>query len=162
MKFLFKYGKFLVNIINNEYEGIMCFKRAQNVYQNKVTKRATSKGVKNEQIVFGENTASAVIVVAATPSHYGSIVHANDEIEHLLGYQRSELINKNVSYLMPTLIAANHNRFIERYLNTGKARILDKQRQLFAITKCGHLQVVELLIKVHPHIRGQVLFVGLL
>lgn len=68
-----------------------------------------------------------MIVVSASSSNYGKIIHTNDEIESFLGYKRKELLEKNVSIIMPTLIAINHNRFVSKYLETGRRRIIDKQ-----------------------------------
>ena len=77
--------------------------------------------------LFGQNSASALIVVSASSSNYGKIIHTNEEVESFLGYKRKELLEKNVSMIMPAIIAINHNRFVSRYLETGRRRIIDKQ-----------------------------------
>lgn len=38
---------------------------------------------------------------------------------------------------------------------------MDKQNQIFAVAENGSLKMINLLIKVHPHINGRVLFIGL-
>jgi hypothetical protein len=65
VKFLYRYGAFLINIINNEYDAIMNFEKAFNVISNKMQKKNTST-VMNEQALFGENTNSAIIMISAT------------------------------------------------------------------------------------------------
>ena len=65
VKFLYRYGTFLINIINNEYDAIMNFEKAFNVISNKMQKKNTST-VMNEQALFGENTNSAIIMISAT------------------------------------------------------------------------------------------------
>jgi hypothetical protein len=42
----------------------------------------------NEQTIFGENSASAIIMISATSSRIGTVVHANEEVEVVLGYKR--------------------------------------------------------------------------
>jgi hypothetical protein len=42
----------------------------------------------NEQTIFGENSASAIIIISATSSKIGTVVHANEEVEHVLGFKR--------------------------------------------------------------------------
>jgi PAS domain S-box-containing protein len=49
----------------------------------------------------------------------GRIIHANDEIEALLGYRRQELINRNITFIIPNIIAQYHDGFIKRYIETG-------------------------------------------
>lgn len=65
-------------------------------------------------------------MVSANSSNYGKIIHTNDEIESFLGYKRKDLLEKNVSMIMPTAIAINHNKFISKYLETGRRKIIDK------------------------------------
>ena len=42
----------------------------------------------NEQTIFGENSASAIIIISATSSRIGTVIHANEEVEHILGFKR--------------------------------------------------------------------------
>jgi len=65
IKFMYRYGTFLKNIVNNEYDAIQNFERAFHIYQTKVSKKAAAVPI-NEQTLFGENTASAMIVISAT------------------------------------------------------------------------------------------------
>jgi hypothetical protein len=70
----------LLNIINNEYDAVATFEKAVNILQNKISKK-TSSAVGTEQNTFGENSASAIIVISANSTNVGHILHANDEIE---------------------------------------------------------------------------------
>ena len=74
----------------------------------------------NEQTKFGENSCSAIIVMSATSTEVGTIVHANDEIQNILGFQRKDLIDKNIKMIMPGPIAKVHDNFIHRYFETAK------------------------------------------
>jgi PAS domain S-box-containing protein len=74
---------------------------------------------------FGENSASAMVILSAQMSNLGRIIHANDEIEALLGYKRSEILNKNVTCIMPRIIGQFHDGFIRRYLDSGVNRVID-------------------------------------
>jgi hypothetical protein len=40
----------------------------------------------NEQTIFGENSCSAIIVMSATSTEVGTIIHVNDEIQNILGF----------------------------------------------------------------------------
>jgi hypothetical protein len=41
IKFLYRYGTFLLNIINNDYDAIVCFEKAVGIFQNKIFKKST-------------------------------------------------------------------------------------------------------------------------
>ena len=69
----------------------MIFEKANTVFQNKISKKSSSMPV-NEQSIFGENSASGIIIISATSINIGIIIHANEEIENILGYKRKEVI----------------------------------------------------------------------
>lgn len=66
----------------------------------------------NEQTLFGENSASAVIIISATSTKIGTIIHTNEEVEAVLGFPKAELIGKNVTRLIPRPIAKVHDRLV--------------------------------------------------
>lgn len=66
----------------------------------------------NEQTIFGENSASAIIMISATSSKIGVVVHANEEVEHVLGFKRQELIGRNITMIIPRPIAKAHDKLI--------------------------------------------------
>ena len=80
------------------------------------------------------HTAREGIVIADTS---GVIEYVNEAIEKLFGYTRTELIGESVKRLMPEEQAAGHDRYVERYLQTGEGRIIGTGRQLTAKRKDG-------------------------
>jgi hypothetical protein len=63
---------------------------------------------------------------------------------------------------MPPIIGNIHCQFIKRYLSNGKLEWGENIRQTFGMCKNGFLLPLELLIKVHPSITGDIKLVGLL
>ena len=51
-------------------------------------------------------------MISATSSKIGTVIHANEEVEHILGYKRQELIGKNVTLIIPRPIAKAHDKLI--------------------------------------------------
>ena len=98
----------MLHIINNEFDALQHFETAYNVFQSKISKRTTTNTI-NEQTIFGENSAAAIIVMSATSTKVGIIIHANDEIENVLGFNRRDVIGKNISLIMPRPIARVHD-----------------------------------------------------
>lgn len=74
------------------------------------------------------------IVIATTD---GTIQFANRAAEQLFGYRPGELHGMSVKSLMPVEQAARHDGYMQRYLQTGFARIIGSGRQLVAKRKDG-------------------------
>ena len=87
-------------------------------------------------------------------------MHANDELESVLGYKRKSVTGKNITFLMPKPIGKVHDKFIERFFETAKPTVIDIKRQLFGVTNLGYIRPIRLLVKVYPKISDKILFVG--
>lgn len=90
----------------------------------------------------------------------GTVIHCNDEVESILGFQRKDVIGKNCSAIIPLPIGRVHDRFIHRYFETAKPTVIDIRRNLFGRCKSGYIKSVELLVKVFPHLSDKIVFVG--
>ncbi|MCL1066437.1 PAS domain S-box protein [Shewanella olleyana] len=91
----------------------------------------------------------------------GVINEVNNAVSKLFGYQKEELIEQNVSILMPMAERFMHDGYIQDYLNGGDAKIIgfSRGRELQAQHKEGHLFPIELSIS-KMEIDGEVLFLG--
>lgn len=91
----------------------------------------------NEQaetfITLAETTRESIIIATTT----GIIEYANPAAERLFGYKRGELTNASVKCLMPREQSVQHDGYMQRYLQTGFARIIGSGRQLVATRKDG-------------------------
>ena len=67
----------------------------------------------------------------------GAIELANSAAAHLFGYEVGELLRKNVSILMPAPHNKLHDSYIEKYLRTGKAKIIGIGREVIGRKKNG-------------------------
>lgn len=56
--------------------------------------------------------------------HKARIQSFDANCERLFGFKRSEVINRNVSLLMPTAYALEHDAYLTRYLCGGEPRII--------------------------------------
>jgi PAS domain S-box-containing protein len=79
-------------------------------------------------------TAREAIVIANTET---IIQFVNPAAERLFGYKPGELHGLSVKCLMPIEQSREHDRYVERYLQTGFARIIGAGRQLVAMRKDG-------------------------
>ena len=67
-------------------------------------------------------------------SKEGIIQDINDSITHMFGYEKSALLGKNVSCLMPEPYASAHDGYLENYHTHGETKngVLNSERKLVA------------------------------
>lgn len=76
----------------------------------------------------------------------GAILNVNQATERLLGWSSNELLGKNVNILVPSPYHAEHDNYIQRYLETGEANIIGKGREVEAVHKNGSAVAIRLAI----------------
>jgi len=111
---------------------------------------------KTEQLNAVINTTIEAII---TIDRNGIILSMNKAGEQMFGYTPDELIGRNVNALMPSPHTQEHDQYIQRYLDTGEARIIGKGRELIAKRKDGSLFPIELLVGEIDHLQK---FTGLI
>jgi two-component system CheB/CheR fusion protein len=72
-----------------------------------------------------------------TIDHRGIIDFINAAGARMFGYDSADLIGKNVSVLMPSPHAEEHDGYIERYCRTGEAHIIGIGRELLGKRRDG-------------------------
>ena len=87
-------------------------------------------------------TADGIIEIDAK----GNIEAFNRGAQELFGYTDAEVIGRNVSVLMPSPEHEEHDKYLERYLTTGKARIIGIGREVTGRRRDGTLFPVHLSV----------------
>jgi PAS domain S-box-containing protein len=70
---------------------------------------------------------------------------SNSALE-VFGYQRDELLGKNVKILMESKIAQHHDEYVQHYIKTGEKKVVDAIRQINGLRKNGELFPIELKV----------------
>merc|ERR1711874_138098 len=78
----------------------------------------------------------------------------------LIGFQKLELLNRNVKGVMPYFFAQRHDSFLEAFLTTNTMRFIDKDRQVLAKNKQNYVIEVWASIKPMQNNQQQLQFVG--
>jgi PAS domain S-box-containing protein len=95
-----------------------------------------------------------------TISDRGLIETVNPAAEKIFGYQLQELAGKNVSMLMPNPYRAEHDQYLDNYLNTGEKKIIGIGREVTGLRKNGSTFPLELAIS-EMEVNGQRMFTGI-
>jgi len=123
--------------------------------QRAIVVMATARAERLDAIL--NTTVDGIIAIDAR----GTIEAFNRGAQVLFGYPESEVIGRNVSMLMPAPHHEEHDKYLERYLTTGDAKIIGVGREVMGRRRDGtvfpiHLSVGEMLIG------GQRKFTGML
>jgi PAS domain S-box-containing protein len=89
----------------------------------------------------------------------GTILTINDAVIDIYGYERKDLIGKNVKILVPAPHYAKHDAYIKSYLKTGQAKIIGTAREQESIRANGQSFPVYLNIG-EMEVSGERQFVG--
>jgi PAS domain S-box-containing protein len=104
-----------------------------------------------------EGAPDAIITI----DEEGIIRSFNPAAEKIFGYGAAEAIGNNVNMLIPEPYHSEHDAYIQRYLQTGQARIIGRPRELTAKRRDGSAFPIELVIS-EMRTNGERMFIGLL
>ncbi|TNV87947.1 hypothetical protein FGO68_gene15621 [Halteria grandinella] len=177
IKFLLGYCIFQKMVMSNESEAFAYFERAQNIMIRQTQVKKSGKGRSgssigksvngetpifevNERETYGDNTACAIVILSLSADSKGIIIHANDEVTRVLGYQRKNIIGCNVNIIQPKPFSGFHDRLLKRFLDSSKRTMINHSRQSFAKSAQDYLVPVQLLIKLYPMMTDKITVIG--
>lgn len=105
-----------------------------------------------------ETAVNAIVTIDAN----GIIETANTATVRLFGYQRAEIIGKNISMLMPQPYRDRHDGYIQNYLNSGVKRIIGIGREVVGQRKDGTVFPIDLSVGEAVLPSGRRIFTGII
>ena len=90
------------------------------------------------------------MIISGDEGKIGIVVHTNNIVKDLIGYRRSELLEKNVAAIMPKIYGETHDSVLERYIGSSESKVNGHERLVPALTKDGFMLPVTALTKVLP------------
>jgi PAS domain S-box-containing protein len=104
------------------------------------------------------NTLNDALV---TIDREGYVKTFNQAGEIMFGYQAGEIIGQKINMLMPEPHCSEHDKYMNRYINTGRKRIIGTDREVMAMRKDGSLFPIELAVSEMWQ-DGEIQFTGLI
>jgi len=87
-----------------------------------------------------EFTSEAIyLIVSSAPNNTGEILNCSGKVELTFGISRGMLIGQSVNTLMPSVIAKNHDLILRNHLQVSSQSILNRTREIIAMTHDGYL-----------------------
>lgn len=110
----------------------------------------TSAPITPPSILTAEDNFSALMDAAVDAivliGERGDITRFNNSAERLFGYSSTEVLGKNISYLMPEPYRSGHDSYLQHYKNTGEKQIIGIGREVLAQRKDGSTFPIDLTV----------------
>lgn len=153
------YGNFLKEIVNDDIEGQRILEKADYVSKSA---QVNKQFIDNERLKYGENSNTCIITVSGNYNSIGTVTNSNNEIARILGYAKQDIMEQNISRIMPKVYADLHDGFMKNYLETSDPKVIGIERLVLCQNKVGYLVPCTLMIKVLPNLDDGIQIVGFL
>jgi PAS domain S-box-containing protein len=100
--------------------------------------------------------ADGIIII----DKFGIIQSFNHAAETIFGYRAPQVINKNVSMLMPEPYRSMHDSYLQNHLKTGKKNILGIGREVRGVRRNGQEFPMDLMVS-RVYQQGEPVFIGI-
>lgn len=108
----------------------------QNLLGGSDTNNGASKQEQEDFLVFSETVSQAIDAVV-TIDENNNVIFYNDAAQKLWGYSREEVLGQNVRMLVPKIIQANHDSYVDANRSTGVDKIVGTSREVEIQRKDG-------------------------
>ena len=117
---------------------------------------------KNNIKNFEENSDSSIIIVSGVLDKLGIVLYANNLLNSIVGYDKTELIGTSINKIIPKPISDIHNNLILNFYRTGKRKFLDTINNLLCLHKNQILINIDVYICCLPNLEYGLMFIGLI
>lgn len=87
-----------------------------------------------------ETTPDTVLII----DENNVVVYCNENIKYTFGHESKDLINRDMSILIPVELREGHNNGVKRFLNSGVPKLIGKTIEIIGLHKNGTTFPIEL------------------
>ncbi|KAL4430236.1 hypothetical protein ABPG74_014795 [Tetrahymena malaccensis] len=156
---LYFYGQYLNEITHDTENSSKVLQKAEQIFRQQNSSKIQ---INNQKAFLNENCKNSIIIVLADQENMGEIIYSNQQMQSFLGFSKQDLLQKNVSILMPPLISKRHSSFMNRFIQTSQSAFTQNFRIVPALNKKGYLVPSNLLLKVIPEFNNGIQISGIL
>jgi PAS domain S-box-containing protein len=91
-----------------------------------------------------EAVSEGIIIV----DEHQHIVEINSTAEAIFGYKKSELIQKELSLLIPSNFHESHNKYFKNFIKKGEKRIMGESTDIYGLKKTG--DIIDIEVELNP------------
>lgn len=125
-------------------------------------KDLTSMRVLHQAGMINDAIASITSIPLIAITAKGVILRFSESAEECFGYRATEVIGKNVSMLMPSQIAQQHDGFLSRYFTRNTSNEASFERRVTALRRSGETFPAKLSVREVRKAGQESMFVGYL
>jgi PAS domain S-box-containing protein len=89
---------------------------------------------------------NVAISITLSKKSLGTVTHCYGKLSENFGYRPEELIGKNVNHIVPSYIRSYHDSFLREHVESGRIKLLYKNRLLYGMHKEGHIVPIKAYI----------------
>jgi PAS domain S-box-containing protein len=128
--------------------------------QREIAERERAERSLRESEAHARAVLDTAVDAIITIDPRGTMLSFNPAAERLFGYRAGEAVGRNVSILMPSPFAEQHDGYLATYLRTGRAKIIGIGREVVGLRKDGSTFPLDLAVS-EVNVGGRRTFTGI-
>ncbi len=154
------YGDFTKIVIPDSNESTKAFEKLDNETTTIITKHQ----IDTHELRYIEEDQDRFVIISGNHKTMGIMTDVGARIIEKLGYTKSEILNRNVSVLMPRVFAEVHDQLLTTYLLNASEKSHDPHinKIVFPADKSGYLVPCNVVVYILPTLKEGIRLAGFL
>ncbi|CAD8125808.1 unnamed protein product [Paramecium sonneborni] len=140
------YAKFIIEVLQDKDFGEELLEKSKMLQNqnNKMKNKQTIQIFSSDDINF---EPLPTLLVQTSSDKFAQICNLNLSLCNLLGYQKTELLNRKINLLIPQIYAKFHDNYLEMFLQSNDQQKISKERLIYVKLKSGYIMPCYLYMK---------------
>ncbi|KAL4512711.1 hypothetical protein ABPG72_020548, partial [Tetrahymena utriculariae] len=144
------YKIFSINVLEDKEHFQALQKQIIDQNEQQGGKEAEEGNIQEDEIY-----TQGIVVISSQEENFANIIEFNSELLKIIGFTKSQVLLKNISFLIPKIWQQYHDQFIDLFLASGQKKIIGQQRDMFIKCRQDYSLPIKINIKTIPsHSQG--------